>query len=159
MTIARRSAITRHRPRQALTRRPAIPPLRDNTLYHFAGVIHSAPSIMGRPVDPDTHLIKRPAPQRIASMMHTAFPDLRGKHWTNAVPPVPHGLMADVDAALTQTDLRPVSAIQGSRTYILTARRMTSGELVKERQGVCITRGDEAVRPGSSRFTLTMPAV
>ena len=35
--------------------------------------------------------------------MTTAFPDLRGKHWTNAVPPVPHGLMADVDAALTQT--------------------------------------------------------
>ncbi len=34
---------------------------------------------------------------------------------------------------------------------------MTSGELLKERQGWCITRGDEAVRPGSSRFTLTMP--
>ena len=35
--------------------------------------------------------------------MHTAFPDLRGQHWTKAVPPVPHGLMADVDTALTQT--------------------------------------------------------
>ena len=35
--------------------------------------------------------------------MTTAFPDLRGNHWTNAVPPVPHGLMADVAAALTQT--------------------------------------------------------
>ena len=35
-------------------------------------------------------------------MMNTAFPDLRGKHWTKAVPPGPHGLMADVDAALTQ---------------------------------------------------------
>ena len=34
--------------------------------------------------------------------MNTAFPDLRGKHWTKAVSPVPHGLMADVDAALTQ---------------------------------------------------------
>ena len=41
----------------------------------------------------------------------------------------------------------------------MTARRMTSGELVKERQGLCITRGDEAVRPGSSRFTLTMPSM
>ena len=57
---------------------------------------------MGLPVDPDTHLIKMPAPQRIESMMNTAFPDLRGKQWTKAVPPVPHGLMADVDAALTQ---------------------------------------------------------
>ena len=35
--------------------------------------------------------------------MTTAFPDLRGNQWTNAVPPVPHGLMADGDAALTQT--------------------------------------------------------
>ena len=42
------------------------------------------------------------APQRIESMMNTAFPDLRGTQWTKAVPPVPHGLMADVDAALTQ---------------------------------------------------------
>ena len=57
---------------------------------------------MGLPVDPDTHLIKMPAPQRIESMMNTAFPDLRGKQWTKAIPPVPHGLMADVDAALTQ---------------------------------------------------------
>ena len=85
-----------------LKRSPAIPPFRDNTLYHFAFVIHSAPSRMGLPVDPDTHLIKMPAPQRIASMMNTACPDLRGTQWANAVPPVPHGLMAEVDAALTQ---------------------------------------------------------
>ena len=58
---------------------------------------------MGRPVDPDTHRIKRPTPQRLGPMMTTAFPDLRGQHWTKAVPPVPHGLMADVDTALTQT--------------------------------------------------------
>ena len=42
------------------------------------------------------------APQRIASMRNTAFPDLRGTQWANAGPPVPHGLMADVDASLTQ---------------------------------------------------------
>ena len=35
---------------------------------------------------------------------------------------------------------------------------MTSGELLKERKGWCITGGYEALRPGSSRFTLTMPA-
>ena len=35
--------------------------------------------------------------------MNTAFPDLRGNQWTKAVPSVPHGLMAAVDAALTQT--------------------------------------------------------
>ena len=32
--------------------------------------------------------------------MNTAFPDLRGKQWAKAVPPVPHGLMAEVDAVL-----------------------------------------------------------
>ena len=69
---------------------------------------------MGLPVDPDTHLIKMPAPQRIESMMNTAFPDLRGKQWTKAVPPVPHGLMADVDAALTQKIFDLSSAIRGS---------------------------------------------
>ena len=34
--------------------------------------------------------------------MNPAFPDLRGKQWAKAVPPVPHGLMANVDAALGQ---------------------------------------------------------
>jgi hypothetical protein len=30
------------------------------------------------------------------------FPDLGGKHWTEPVPPEPHRLVADVDAALEQ---------------------------------------------------------
>ena len=34
--------------------------------------------------------------------MNTACPDLRGKQRTKAVPPIPHGLMADLDAALEQ---------------------------------------------------------
>ena len=72
---------------------------------------------MGLPVDPDKHLIKMPAPQRIESMMNTAFPNLRGTQWTKAVPPVPHGLMADVDAALTQKifDLSVSNSSSGRR--------------------------------------------
>ena len=53
-------------------------------------------------VDADEYLIKMPAPPRIGSTMNTAFPDLRSKQWAKAVPPVPHGLMADADAALEQ---------------------------------------------------------
>ena len=34
--------------------------------------------------------------------MNTAFPDIGCKQRTKAVPPVPYGLMADVDAALEQ---------------------------------------------------------
>jgi hypothetical protein len=49
------------------------------------------------------------------------------------------GLVADVDAALGQKIL---DAAQGSeyRTYIMTARRMTSGELLKYRNGFFIRR-------------------
>ncbi len=53
-------------------------------------------------VDADEHLIKMPAPQRIGSMTNAAFPDLGGKQRTKAVPPVPHGLMAKVDAPFEQ---------------------------------------------------------
>ncbi len=42
--------------------------------------------------------------------------------------------------------------------YIITARRITSGELLKYRKGLCIARGYGTPFPGSSRFTLTLPA-
>ena len=44
--------------------------------------------------------------------------------------------------------------------YIITARRMTSGELLKYRKGLFITAGYESLFPGSSRsrFTLTVPS-
>ena len=43
--------------------------------------------------------------------------------------------------------------------YIITARRMTSGELLKYRKGLFITADYESLFPGSSRsrFTLTVP--
>ena len=43
--------------------------------------------------------------------------------------------------------------------YIITARRMTSGDLLKYRKGLFITAGYESLFPGSSRsrFTLTVP--
>ena len=43
---------------------------------------------------------------------------------------------------------------------IITARRMTSGELLKYRKGLFITADYESLFPGSSRsrFTLTVPA-
>ena len=42
---------------------------------------------------------------------------------------------------------------------IITASRMTSGELLKYRKGLFITPGYESLFPGSSRsqFTLTVP--
>ena len=53
-------------------------------------------------VDPDEHLIKMPAPVRPVTPDYPPLPDLGRKQRAKAVPPVPYGLMADVDAALEQ---------------------------------------------------------
>ena len=42
--------------------------------------------------------------------------------------------------------------------YIITARRITSGELLKYRKGFCIAGDYGTPLPGSSRFTLTKPS-
>ena len=42
--------------------------------------------------------------------------------------------------------------------YIITARRMTSGELLKYRKGLFITADYETLLSGSSRFSLTKPS-
>jgi len=41
--------------------------------------------------------------------------------------------------------------------YIITTRRITSGELLKQRNGFCIHRGYGPPLPASSSFSLTMP--
>ena len=53
-------------------------------------------------VDADEHLIKMPAPIRPVALVYPPLPDLGGKQRAKTVPPVPHGFMAEVDAALKQ---------------------------------------------------------
>ena len=53
-------------------------------------------------VDADKYLIKMPAPIRPVAPVYPPLPDLGGKQRAKAVPPVPYGLMADVDATLEQ---------------------------------------------------------
>ena len=91
-------------------------------------------------VDADEHLIKMPAPQRIGSMANTAFPDLGGKQRTKAVLPVPHGLMANVDAALEQkifdlSQRQGVADIQHHRAadYLRRTVEITKGILHRRR--------------------------
>jgi hypothetical protein len=43
------------------------------------------------------------------------------------------------------------------RMYIITVRRMTSGELLKYRKGLCIAEGYGTPVSGSSQFGLTLP--
>ncbi len=91
-------------------------------------------------VGADEHLIKMPAPQRIGSMTNTAFPDLGGKQRTKTVPPVPHGLMANVDAPFEQkifdlSQRQGVADIQHHRAadYLRRIVEITKGILHRRR--------------------------
>ena len=47
---------------------------------------------------------------------------------------------------------------RGKRIYIITARRITSGDVLKYRNGFLIRRGYETRLTGSSEFCLTVPS-
>ena len=80
-----------------------VPALRGKGLEDPAFVIHGAPEVVGLAVDPDEHFVQMPSPERVASLlMNVPLPDLRGEHRTEPGPPEPHGLVADVYAALEQ---------------------------------------------------------
>ncbi len=60
--------------------------------------------------------------------MNAPLPDLRGEHRTEPVPPKPHDFVADIDTALEQEIFY---LPKRQRIYIITTRRITSGELLK----------------------------
>ena len=108
----------------------------DDNLEDLALIVDCAPKVAELAVDLHEHLIQVPAPLRIAA--HGRDPllsDLGGEHRTKPVPPEPDGLVADVDPALGQ-QIRDVRSDRGYRTYIITISRMTSGELLKYRNGL-----------------------
>jgi hypothetical protein len=61
-------------------------------------------------------------------MINASSPDRSSEHRTEPVPPEPNRLVAIVDAPLVP-DILGLS--QKKRTHIITARRITSGELLK----------------------------
>ena len=79
-----------------------------------------------------------PPPLRIAAHVPDAsLADLGGEYRAEPVPPKPDGLVADVDPGLGQ-EILDVTQRQRYRTYIITTRRMTSGELLKYLNGLLI---------------------
>lgn len=68
-------------------------------------------------------------------MLNALPADLGGKHRTEPVPPEPHRLVTDVDAAREQQALDVSQGQRGSRTHIMTTRRITSGELSNPQNG------------------------
>jgi len=86
-------------------------------------------------------------------MMKASLPD-RGR--TEPVPPEPHRFVTDVDARSNRIS-STCRSDSGKRIYIITTRRITSGELLKLRKGLRIAGGEGSSPGGSSQFTLTMP--
>ncbi|MEO6716698.1 MAG: hypothetical protein ABIM50_05555 [Novosphingobium sp.] len=63
------------------------------------------------------------------------MPDIGCEDRPEPVPPLPHGLVADVDAAFEEQVL-DIPQRQRKRTYIMTTSRMTSGDELKQRNGL-----------------------
>lgn len=79
-----------HRSLEKLEGRPAIPTLGGEDFEHLAFVIHRSPEVMCLAIDLHEHLVQVPSPLGIAMVLaDAAFPDLRGKHRAEAVPPEP----------------------------------------------------------------------
>ncbi len=75
----------------------------DKALQHLALVIHGAPEVMHLAVDLHVDLIEMPPP--VPEAFHPAdplAPDIGSEHRAEPVPPQPHGLVADIDAAFEQ---------------------------------------------------------
>jgi hypothetical protein len=87
---------------QKLKRCLAIPPFRGKNFKHLAFVVDSTPQIMRLAIYLHEYLVQVPAPVRIPTVMNAPFPDLRGIHRSEPVPPETHRLTADVDATFEQ---------------------------------------------------------
>lgn len=80
--------------------------LGDLAFEHFAHLVDDAQQIMHFAVDLHIHLVEMPFP--MAEAFHPAYPlatSVTGEQGAEPVPPVPHGLVADVDPALRQKAL------------------------------------------------------
>ena len=133
---AARLAVPLHDPLEKLQCRTFVSSCGDHSLQDFALMIDGAPEIAELAVDLHKDLIQTPAPLRIAAHVRDAsLADLCGEHRAKPVLPEPDRLMADVDPAFGQQVL-DVAQRQRYLTYIITTRRMTSGELLKYRNGL-----------------------
>jgi hypothetical protein len=133
-----RAAVFLHDPPEKLQRRHLVPLRRDHSLQDLAFMVDGAPKVAELAVDPHKDLIQMPAPLRIVAHARDApFADLGSEHWTKPVPPEADGLvlMSMPRSAKRSSTLRSDS---GYLTYIITTRRMTSGELLKYRNGLLI---------------------
>ena len=99
-------------------------------------MIDGAPEVAHLAAHLHVDLVEMPLP--MGELAHTVDPptaDLAGEHRAEPAPPQPHGLVANVDAALEQQIL-DVAQRQRVFPYIITTRRITSGDESKYRNGL-----------------------
>lgn len=81
----------------------AISAFGDKGFEHLTFVIDGPPKVMGLAIYLHEHLVQMPLPLRPGTKTIGPLPsDLRREHWTETIPPVPHRLMTNIDAALVE---------------------------------------------------------
>jgi hypothetical protein len=107
-----------------------VPGLGDEAFQHLSLVIDGAPQLVPLAVDLHEHLVQVPSPAAGLHALDPALPDLGCEQRAEAMPPEPHRLVADLDAAFVQHVL---DALQRRREPNdgITARRMISGLVLK----------------------------
>ena len=84
-------------------RRRFVPFLGDVALKDLAFVIDGAPQVHHLAIHFDVHLVEVPFPMpKAVHPVHPLASNICGEHRTETVPPVPHGLVAEVNPALEE---------------------------------------------------------
>ena len=65
-------------------------------------MVNGPPKVMHFAVDSDEHLVQMPTPLARFHPGDPLFSDLGRKHWTEPMPPIPHGFMTDINATFMQ---------------------------------------------------------
>jgi hypothetical protein len=116
---------------------------------NLAFVIDSPPEIAELAVDLHENLIQMPPPLGIAThLRHPPLPDLGGEDRAEPVPPKPDCLVA---MSIPRSDRRSstLRSDSGYFTYIITAKRIIAGELLKYLNGLLMTRTYSKLEAGT----------
>jgi len=124
-----------------------VPAFRAKHLQHFTFVIDGSQEIVPLAIDLHKDLIQLPTPLRDCTQTLRPFPsDLRSEHRTEAAPPEPHCLVADIDATLEQQilDLPQRERIADENHHRQAdhfGRAVEITEGIVHPGGLCVTRG------------------
>jgi hypothetical protein len=121
--------------------------LRDIALENLALVIDRAPKVVPLAVDLYEHFIKVPAPLAITlHPAHALATNVGSNKRAEPVPPQPH-VSWQILIPRSNNRSSTLRKLSGNRTYIITTRRMISGDELKYRNGLSSLRGLGIAQP------------